>query len=486
MSWLAERYAELWARRERARAAYRSGHGQRLELERAFDEFADLTSGEALGDLAREVDGARFETARESARRLLRGVQARVLEARTLPLEQEIRSRERALRLRVGSRERSAFAWLADAARLESAEARLELQRGLDGADAQLAGPRAEWRARRAEELAKLGFGSPRAWAEALRPGVDLDAWCETARRVLAATELAWHDALRAASGTVPLRGSVDLARALALPRWQRAFEGRTWEALDSLTGAWGTRLLELRGLVLEAELGEQAHPLPFLHAPRVPGELRLGLRPPWGLFELDRAFELGGRALSLGFASESLPVERRLLGDRALALGWGRVFAERIADPAWLDPGPLASRADELAAQARVLGLARVRSAAARALGELELAALPADADPRAVAGAHAARMREALGCDWSEPSLLRDCRAEPAAVDELRAACFAAQLAAALRERHGRAFWRARACGALFMELWNTGTTYTAEDLAAELGLGPLSCERLCEQGR
>jgi hypothetical protein len=93
---------------------------------------------------------------------------------------------------------------------------------------------------------------------------------------------------------------------------------------------------------------------------------------------------------------------------------------------------------------------------------------------------------MREALGCEWSGHALLRDCRAEPAAVDELRAACFAAQLAEHLCERYGRAFWRARACGELLKELWHTGTTYTPEELAAQLGMGPLSIELLCRPAR
>jgi hypothetical protein len=481
MAELRERYAELWARRERARAAFRSGQSARLELERVFDEFGDVASGDALATLAAEHQAARFESQREAARRLLRGVQARVLEARSLPVELELRARERSRRIRVGKRERPAFAWLTAAAAIDSTEGRAELQRGLDRDDAELAPLRAERRARRAEELARLGFATPRAWAEALRPGVDLERWSGVARALLSATEPAWHDALRAAGAGAAVHNGIDLARVLSLPRWASAFSGMLLEPLDSLTETWRVRVSELRGLMLDRAAREEAHPEPFLAAPRVPGELSLRLPVRSTLLDLAAALELGGRALTLGFAGESLPVENRLLGDRSLALAWGWLFADRLSDPAWLEIGPVAARAESFAAEARILRLAALRFAAARTLAEHELAALPAGADPGALADAHAARMRGALTCDWSRDALLRDCRSEPAALDELRAACLAAQVAEQLRERHGRAFWRARACGELAKELWNTGTTYTPEALAAQLDLGPLSPDLL-----
>src|SRR5262245_456415 len=96
------RYAALWAARSRARASFRSGQSTQLELARSFDGFEDLASGAALDALAREYEAARFEAQREAARRLLRGVQARVLEARTLALEVELRERASRARLRIG------------------------------------------------------------------------------------------------------------------------------------------------------------------------------------------------------------------------------------------------------------------------------------------------------------------------------------------------------------------------------------------------
>jgi len=446
----------------------------RLGLAALFDEFGDLCAGDELDALEREERSAAYSAQRESARRLLRAVQARVVESRALALESELRERERARTIRVGRSEQRALAWRAQAARIESADARAELQRGLDAADADLAALRAEHRAQRAGALEKLGFASPRAWAEALRPGVDLERWSEIARAVLAETESAWHDALAAAGGGIS--NPVDLERARALPRWSPAFAGMRFEPLDSLTETWRLRVADQAGLEVDDTVRDGAAPEPFLSVARVPDELLLRLPPRAPIANLCAAIALGGRALALGFASDSLPVEQRLLGDPALTLAWGWFFLERFCEPAWLASSPVASRGEAFAAEAQLLVLAPLRSAAARSLTERELASLAPDSDARALEGTHERRMREALGCDWGGESLLRECAPEPRAIDELRAARFAARLAEQLRERHGRSFWRARGCGELLKEIWHTGTTYSLEDLAGQLGLDSL----------
>ena len=56
------------------------------------------------------------------------------------------------------------------------------------------------------------------------------------------------------------------------------------------------------------------------------------------------------------------------------------------------------------------------------------------------------------------------------------LRGRAFASQLRDFLRHEFGRSFWRERRCGDLLKELWQTGTTYSAEQLTDELGFGPL----------
>jgi hypothetical protein len=65
--------------------------------------------------------------------------------------------------------------------------------------------------------------------------------------------------------------------------------------------------------------------------------------------------------------------------------------------------------------------------------------------------------------------------------AADYLRAFALEVQLRDLLKTRFGRRWWRSRPAGDLLKELWATGNEYTADDLAAELGLGALSFDAL-----
>ena len=64
-----------------------------------------------------------------------------------------------------------------------------------------------------------------------------------------------------------------------------------------------------------------------------------------------------------------------------------------------------------------------------------------------------------------------------------ELRGRCLAVQLAERLRARFGTRFWHERGASGLLKELWNTGGTYRAESLAADVELGPLDIAPLIE---
>jgi len=76
---------------------------------------------------------------------------------------------------------------------------------------------------------------------------------------------------------------------------------------------------------------------------------------------------------------------------------------------------------------------------------------------------------------------AFLRDCGPDLRAVDRLRAAALGVGLAAQLRVRFGRQFWKSRGAGELLAELWNTGTSYAPEALAREVGAPPPSAELL-----
>lgn len=67
--------------------------------------------------------------------------------------------------------------------------------------------------------------------------------------------------------------------------------------------------------------------------------------------------------------------------------------------------------------------------------------------------------------------------------AADEFRARLFAAAWREYLRTRHGHRWWNARKAGDELIDLWNTASRYTLEELASLAGLGALDVDLLAD---
>ncbi len=471
---------------ERGRELYLFGSGQKstFELFELDDRFADVTSGDALDELAAERDAARLEDAREAKRRLHLAVLQVVVEARTRGLSAELSHREREQSLRVGADERGARAWRAALTDEADAARRAEIQAALERAFGELNPLREELLSERTSLLAGLGFSGGRAHAEAVRPGVDLDGWAAQAGKLLEATESTYRDLQRAAFAEAGCSAAGaclgDVERVAAMRRYDRFFPATGGlGALDFTTEGLGVRVGDVPGVEVDTEERPGKQPETFCVAPRLPGEIHLCLLPRGGVAGCESLFFHAGRALRFGFTSPALPVERRLFGDPALDRIWGLLLSARLADPDWIDEGPVAPRAEPFFSAIRYRQLAQMRTSAARLRFELALAGLEPGADPRGMGTLYAEEMSEALGCSVGAEGYLVDASLELAALDDLRARCVEARLSELLRAEYGRRFWKRRPAGDLLKELWNTGTTLTAETLSGELGLGELSVD-------
>ena len=397
---------ESWRRaRERARLELAAGLTERLDVERVDEEFADVTSG----DLAARFDG-RFALA------LVQAALARDLRA----IDERIDARSSA------------------------------------GAEPdEIDELRSERIALRSARLARLGFANARAFAEALRPGIDYAYWAAQAERLLARSGSDLHDAERAPGSESRFEAELPSHRMRA--------------ALDFALEGMRLELARVSALHVDAEprprkrIGAQAG------APRVPHEVWLSFAPAAGARAYEALFAATGVALHAAFTSSLLPLEKRVLGDPATALGFGELMRGLPAEPT-LGAALAGVDAEHFAAARRRRRLGELRSIAARVATELALAELP----PGAVAP------------ELGEPGFLASCGPALSSVDELRGACLGALMATAFRVRFGREYWKSRAAGELLKELWNTGTTYAPEELARELSLPALGAEALLEADR
>jgi len=474
---------EAWSReieRERAsrlgRADDTAPDDARLgEIDRRFE---DVTSGEAIERVREDLEQSTLGGEREQRRRLLVALEDAVLTANRREVRTPVRARQHALRVRTTGAPISLAAARRTLARERDPETRARLLDSIDEQERELDELREEAFAAEGEALTKLGFDCGSARLAAIRPGVDLEMWLQRADTLLEATAARWSDTLDA--GLAQVRGGRrarhDLPAAVRVGGFDATFAAKALgPSVGLLTSGLGAELANAPGTSLSPG------PRTGCALPRVPGEVIVRIALASGLAPLRQALRTAGVALHASHTSSALPSERARVGDFALRSGFAALLANRAHDPGFVSQLPGAARGGEPGPAIALPHLLEVRTSAARLHFECALAATPAGESPHRCRDTFTEQMQAATGLAWSPAGYLRDAGPVPRALDELRAACFEAQLAEDFRHRFGRRFWCERDCGNLLKELWNTGMDYTVEELASDLGLGPLEIEPL-----
>ena len=465
----------------RAGLGFRSGRSRTLDLDPIDDRFPELCSGEWSEAARGESEGAFGADAREGARRLARALEEIAISARVRPRERELREREAAQIARVAGEEQRVFSWQSRLGSEPEALRRHQIQDAIDAAAGELNSLREELFRERLELRNVQGYATPRAWAEAQHPDLDYDLWGRHASEFLLATEAAYRDQLRRSLSGIGVdpsaAGRGDAARLSRLGEFDALFPAqRMRECLDFTLDGMGLRLDRVPAIRIDATARPGKNPRASCIAPKVPEEVWILLAPRGGVDDYETFFHEAGHALHHAFTSPELPVERRRLVEPALTESFAFLLHYRISDPAWMSEGPAADHSEAFAAALRLRKLALLRRYTAKIRYELELNALGADESCRSLSELYASELSEATGFGYRSESYLQDTDPDFYSVDYFRAWCLEVQLAEALRERFGRRFWKERRAGDLLKELWNTGGSYTAAQLARELGLGEI----------
>ena len=419
-----------------------------LDADALEEAFGELTSGDVLETLRAEREETRAGPERAGLERVLLAAEAAYTEACVRPQAEQLQRAER-----------------------EGA--------GVD----EVGALREELFLARGEVRARLGHATGLERARARLPGVDFEAWVRAAERTLDATDVLYRESSR---DLLPRLGIDPAAarqeHAARIDHLGGCFEtlfpeGRALECLATLLEPLGVVVDRIKGLRIDDEPreGRAADVAPF--AIWRPGEVVVSAGARVGPRAYAATFHAVGRALAAAFTAEVLPVERRRPHDRALEGAWGWWLSDRLADLAWLEDFPAGRNAEALARSLQFRQLFAQRRCAAQVELAWALAGLSARTDPRRLADRWAAGLRRATGLEHVPPRYLEGQDAELSAIDQMRGRCFAQALAAHLRDRFGWRFWRERRAGSLLKELWNTGSSYTVEELASQLGLGALS---------
>ncbi len=255
----------------------------------------------------------------------------------------------------------------------------------------------------------------------------------------------------------------------------------RMLEALDETLRDLGIDPAAQPNIRRDTEPRPRKSPRAFCSAIRVPEEVILVINPHGGHDDYRALFHEAGHAEHFGSTNPGLPFTHRGLGDNSVTEGFAFVLEHVVYNPVWLRrrlgvPDPSA-----YLAFSKFQKLYMLRRYAAKLGYEMEL---HADTNVRGYAKHYADILTAHLGVRYAPEDYLSDVDDAYYAARYLRAWIFEAQVRRMFEERWGPAWFASREAGARLRELWSWGQRFTADELLAELGLGPLDIGPLAQE--
>ncbi|HEY9401058.1 MAG TPA: hypothetical protein VIQ24_00090 [Pyrinomonadaceae bacterium] len=501
-------YAAYRAALERTGYDYHTGVEPELRLAPLRDRYADLWTRSAIDDLTRALEetSKQFQTERVALAALLRAAQLGHVEARATDVTDELARCCASVRFECNGRTfaardvRDVLAAEQDAARGRELAARWF--------DALLAC--ADLRAARFyvlhEGARTLGFNSyfdllsgldGKSGGESLSSGAV--AFLEHTARVYNANLSVWSVRhLPADFARAPAYS--DALRFVQLPHLESYFhEGYLRSTYEATMRSLGIRPAQQLNLRVEATSDELQHTPAQCFALNPPGDVRLVYDEMRGVISYQTFFEAAGRAQHFAWLSRDLAArypEFVHAPDETTRAGFAFLFGDLLTDRAWIAEHRQVrpSEANEIARSVALVGLHRTRSACVRLQHERALEEAP-DARSEQLAASYATALEEATGFSAHSALHLHDLvpdglheaqiqRAPPAPAVYLRARLFATALGEYFRTRYGHRWWSTSKAADELIDMWNTGSRYTVEELASLVGLGALSFDLLADR--
>jgi hypothetical protein len=487
-------YAAYHSAAERERFKRHAGLGQPSDLHEIEDRYADLWTREAVADLRRahEAVPANFETERAGLRALVGAARINYAKARARELTEELRSCEAASRFewkgaKISTDEATdLLAGEPDAARRrELARRWLDKVRACDDLRAARLGTMEE-------ATGALGQGGARAFYESYA-GVDVETLAAASVAFLERTESRFMSQLaRWAARELPNGvGSVpEYADQFFFERaasFDARFPARDFRSIyqETLRGL-GVRAGSQKNLHVDDERHPSKGALTACFAIEPPEDVRLvvGSRPS-GLDFYRHGLREVGHAQMLAWASREQSArypEFVYAPDAATPQGHGFLLSDLLREPAWLAGrrGVRATESEDAARFAALLDLHDARRDCARLRYALDGAAGARTENRDAEYVAH---FKGATGFRHHAATALLDADENFASATALRARLFAVGLGEHLRSRHGWRWHESRAAGDELVDIWNTASRYSVEELARLVWGGEIGFDMLAD---
>jgi len=490
-------FAEFNSAFELAQYDYRAGFEPELRSRQIYERYSDLFTREAVNDLTRAEESvpAHLETERASLHALTGAARIGYLEAHVRELTDERARCESSTRI----------AWEGDSlpvhnipekiANEADAARRRELTARWIDALASCNDLRAARLNSFHDESRTLGTESYRAlFADIKR--VDYGQLSFAAQKFLERTQSAYTAALvEWAAKQLPATKTGELQHA-------DFFYFQRMSDLDDFFPArelMKTYVSAMEGFGIRAETQSNIHidteARPFKN-PRAacfriapPDDVRLLLAPIGGAYDYTVFFHEAGHAQHFGWSSRELIQqypEFLYAPDPATCEAHAFLLNNLFQDGAWLAEQRhlRPDRAQNIMHRLSLLALHNVRRHCAKLIYEKTLH----DADANTLRSTqmkenYATLLTEATGFARSPELYLWDVDDSFYAADYLRAWAFEVCLREHLRVRYGRRWWSSRKAGDELIDLWNTASRYSVEELAQHIGFGDISFELLAD---
>jgi hypothetical protein len=316
---------------------------------------------------------------------------------------------------------------------------------------------------------------------------IDYSAIVAEAAALLARTEPAYivrlHDVLRREIGVaVDQAERSDAMYLLHLTAFDDRFPlGGMIDVYRGTMAGLGINTDAQPNINIDKELRPRKNPRAFCMPISIPEDVKLVIRPAGGQSDYQSFLHEAGHAQHYGWASGQLAPEFKYTGDYALTETYAFLFNHLISDSEWLEVFLGFRQSAEFIRSVMLARLVTVRRYVAKLMYEQKLH-LGDDLD--ASSQIYAELQTRATNFKARPEEFLFDLDDSFYSASYLRAWAFEVQLREYLKTRFGSRWWASRRSGDFLKEIWETGDRYTADEMASQIGIGPIRFDPLVDE--
>jgi len=464
-----------------------AGLKDELELAPIYERFSDLFTRDAIESIRRRLDetSEHFETERAALGRMLAFSIERFLADSAKQFTQEISSYESASTIEWKGRKITFQSVIPTIKNESNRDVRHTLFNKYLAVIDSSNDLRAERWSRLHETSRLLGFTNYLDLFQKLR-GVDYRNIEREAENLLSSTESVYvsrlSDILMTDLGIRPEDASrADSLRLFHLTEYDNRFPPdyllRIYRA--TMEGL-GIDVHNQKNIEIDSEPRSRKSPRPFCATISVPDEIKLVIFPTGGQYDYYAFFHEAGHAQHYGWTSAALRPEFKYTSDYALTETYAFLFNSLITESAWLDEMLGFTNSAGFIHSSLLNRLLLVRRYAGKLIYECEFHQKENIAQ---AADRYSELQTDATRFQVGPVEFLFDLDDALYSANYLRAWAFEFILREHLKSRFGQRWWASRKAGDFLKEIWETGDRYTADEMASQIGIGPISFEPLID---